>query len=159
MIEAKGIPGLSQSVGADVASYRAAEDIAFGSPVYIATGDEVQCWGAPAAGRVFAGVALITTMDGAYRGNATDPGPTINPDTGRWNAPALLSGKGDWVSCLKRGKVLVRASVAVQANAPAFVTTAGVFGTSGTRVGFYRSNAAANGLVDLEVSPIAPVIA
>jgi hypothetical protein len=153
MIEAKGIPGLSQSMGADIASYKAAEDIAFGSPVYVAPGDESQCWKTPATGRVFAGVALITTMSGKYSADTALSGPTVNPATGMWNTPTLLAGKGDWVSTLKRGKVLVVASVAVQANARAYLTTTGTFGTAGTAIGYYRSNAAANELVDLEVSP------
>jgi len=155
MIEAKGIPGLSQSMGADIASYKAMEDIPFGSPVFVAVGNADGAWKTPATGRVIAGVALATVMDGKYRSDAGTPGPTINQATGMWNMPALLAGAGDWVSTIKRGKVLVVASVAVQANAKAYVTTAGAFGTSGTWIGYYRSNAAANELVDLEVSPIA----
>lgn len=128
------VPGLRIGRNHDVASMSDAVGLADGAPVFAARGDVVTALAAPGANRVFVGVKVFRDL--------------VEPSSGQC------------IPVVKRGPLWVRVEAAVQATDWAYITSAGKFGATGTRINArYLTSADANGLAELELLGGGPVFA
>lgn len=144
----KALPGLLFGTEHNVISGPAAVEIAFGSPVYQAEGEENKLYAVAAAGRHLRGVAIFTQLEAA-----STSGIVGTPGNGTASYKV-----GDAVNVLVDGEIWVPVADAIVAHKPAYLTAAGVWTdeASGNVLTPYifRTGSTGAGLVRLGVNKV-----
>lgn len=127
-------------------------DAAFGTPAYVAEGDDAQFFSVAAAGRRLKGVIVRSQVEAA-----STTGVIGTPGNGTAGVKAKEAG-----NILVDGEVYVPVATAVTANKPAYVTPAGVWTdvASGNVLSpfYFRSSTSGAGVARLEVSRTAAAV-
>lgn len=127
-------------------------DAAFGTPAYVAEGDENQFFSVAAAGRRLKGVLIRSQVEAASQN-----GVLGTPGNGTAGVKAKEAG-----NVLVDGEAYVPVATAVTANKPAYLTAAGVWtdvvGSNVLTPFYFRSSTTGAGVARIEVSRAAAAV-